>query len=168
MAKSYKRIINLEWIARLENMRWRDPEIAHHLGLTLAGLAQCKQDPDFPKVRARILTGVLSDADMKMSEENEYLRERIRGMLPAALDGLYELAVQTKNDRVRLAACESITDREGHLAKVTRIGLPTEDQGGLGAVDDEAADALIIALQASRKVKEASLENTKPSTNTVH
>jgi len=83
-------------------------------------------------------------------------------MIPVALDGLMELAQQRKNERVRLAACSEIMDRDGRLAKVQRIGLPTEDQGGIGAsIDDETADALVSALKTAKKVAEV----TKPDIN---
>lgn len=138
----------MEKAARLEALGWRDTEIARQIGLTHAGLTQMKQDPDYPSVRDRILTGVISTLDEGLKDDLLYQRERIRGMMPVALDGLYELAIQTKNERVRLGACAEIMDRDGRLAKVSRIGLPTEDQGGVGQIDDETADALLIALRA--------------------
>ena len=163
MAKSYKRIINMEKAARLESLGWRDVEIARQIGLTPAGLAMVKQDPDYASVRDRIKTGVISVLDEDMKDDLLYQRERIRGMMPVALDGLYELAIQTKNDRVRLTACAEIMDRDGRLAKVQRIGLPTEDQGGIGVVDDETADALVAALKLSRKAA----SEAQPNINSI-
>src|ERR1700675_900963 len=102
MAKSFGRILKMEKAARLESLGWKDAEIARHLGVTTAGLAMVKQDPDYAGVRNRILTGVISELDASMIDDLQYQREKIRSMMPVALDGLYELAIQTRNDRVRL------------------------------------------------------------------
>jgi hypothetical protein len=151
MAKSFKRVINMEKAARLEALGWRDAEIARQLGISPAGLAMVKQDPDYPSVRDRIKTGVCSELDEVMKDDANYVRERLRGMIPQALDGLFENAIQTKDARIRQAACTEILDRDGRLAKVQRIGLPTEDQGGVGMVDAETADALAAALQTVKQ-----------------
>ena len=156
---SYKRMLRMEHCARLENLLWKDADIAAHLNMSPAGLAQLKGDPEYPAVRNRIKTGVISQLDEELKDDFNYQREKIRSMMPVALDGLLELAMQTKNERVRLGACAEIMDRDGRLAKVSRIGLPTEDQGGVGSsIDDETADALIQALKIS---KATSAESTQ-------
>lgn len=165
MAKSFKRVIHMEKAARLESLGWKDAEIARQIGLTPAGLAMVKQDVDYPSVRDRIKTGVISQLDEQLKDDMDYQRERIRGMMPVALDGLYESAIQTKNERIRLAACAEILDRDGRLAKVSRVGLPTEDQGGVGIIDDETADALATALKTVKQG--APTINSAPSTNKV-
>ena len=159
----------MEKAARLESLGWRDAEIARQLGITPAGLAMVKQDPDYASVRDRIKTGVCSLLDENLKDDLQFQREKIRSMMPVALDGMYELAIQTKNERVRLAACAEIMDRDGRMAKVSRIGLPTEDQGGVGQIDDETADALIIALRQTAKPVLPVQPNikTKPSTDKV-
>ena len=98
-------------------------------------------------------------------DDIEYHKQRVREMLPVALDGLYELAVQSKNERIKLAACESIIDREGQHAKVSRIGLPTQAQGGIGTkIDDEIASNLATALLAAEMHrKQAEQNGTKAS-----
>lgn len=152
MAIQFRRILKMEKAARMEGQGLPDPDIAQHLGLTYAGLAQLKQDPDYGDVRRRILTGVCSHLDTELADDINYHKQRIKEMLPAALDGLYELAIQDNDKRLKLSACESILDREGKLAKVSRIGLPTEAQGGVGTpIDDDVANQLVNVLVAAKQ-----------------
>ena len=160
MATQFRRVLKMEHAARLEAQMVPDPQIAAQLGLSPAGLAQLKQDPDYNLVRTRILSGVISQLDEDLSKDIDYSRERIREMVPIALDGLYENAVQTADKKLRQTACEAILDRDGKLAKVSRIGLPTESQGGIGTkVDEDVANSLINLLVTTRQKQQAEQED---------
>lgn len=166
MAIQFRRILKMEKAARMEGQGLPDPDIAQHLGLTYAGLAQLKQDPDYGDVRRRILTGVCSHLDTELADDINYHKQRIKEMLPAALDGLYELAIQDNDKRLKLSACESILDREGKLAKVSRIGLPTEAQGGIGTpMDDDVANQLATVLLAAKQQQEKANNNVNATQN---
>lgn len=160
MAKAYKRLIRIEKAVRLEACLYTDAEIAQHLNLTPAGLAQVKLDPDYDSVRRRIRDGIASETDNIISREGDYVRDRIREMVPAALDSLYKAAI-SNNEHIRLRAATQILNRDGRVAEVSRIGLPTEDQGGAGTkIDDDIAAALtgIMKLQKEREEKEQQID----------
>lgn len=160
MAKAFKRLIRMEKAARLEALLYTDAEIAQHLNLTPAGLAQVKLDPDYESVRRRLKDGIASETDNIIAREGEYVRDRIRDMVPAALDSLYRAAI-SNNEHIRLRAATQILNRDGRVAEVSRIGLPTEDQGGAGTkIDDDIASALISVakLQRDREEKERQIE----------
>lgn len=154
---SFKRRIRMEQAARLEGQLYKDAEIAQFLDMTVAGLAQLKADPEYAIVRMEVLTGVVSTVQEEMIASMEYKHERMRAMIPQALQNLYDLA-RSSNENVKLKATAEILDREGTMAKVSRIGLATQDQGGVGTViDDEIASNLlgIQKIQAERAEKSA-------------
>jgi hypothetical protein len=99
----------------------------------------------------------------------EYKHERMRAMIPQALQNLYDLA-RSSNENVKLKATAEILDREGTMAKVSRIGLATQDQGGVGTViDDEIASNLlgIQKIQAERAEKSAKEAKTVAETGST-
>jgi len=143
---SFKRRVRMLRAARLEAALYKDPEIAAFLNLSLAGLAQMKADPEYAAIRMQVLTGVVSDAEKELIRDTEYKHELLRDLVPAALRNLFDLA-NSQNESIKLKATAEILDREGTMAKVSRIGLATADQGGIGnSIDDETAANLVTAL----------------------
>ena len=135
MAKSYKRHIRMIQAVRLEAMLYKDAEIALFLKMSPAGLAQLKMDPDYIALRTQVQTGVVCEAEKALLTDTEYKHELIRDMVPQALQGLYDCA-RSANEHVKLKAAAEILDREGTMAKVSRIGLATSEQGGFGTSID--------------------------------
>ena len=123
MAKSFKRQIRIEQACRLEAALYKDAEIAEFLGLTQAGLAQLKMDPEYNEFRMQMRSGVVSRAEQELLKDQEYKYEKIRNLVPQALQNLYELA-KSGNEHVKLRATTEILDREGTMAKVTRWSWP--------------------------------------------
>jgi len=171
MSKSFKRHIRMIHAARLEAQLYRDSEIAIFLKMTPAGLAQLKMDPDYQAIRTQVATGVISEAEQALINDTEYKHQLIRDMVPAALQGLYDCA-RSANEHIKLKAAAEILDREGTMAKVSRIGLATGEQGGFGtSIDDEIATNLLdikkIQEERAKKGSEISLETPTGGSTTV-
>ena len=88
-------------------------------------------------------------------------REKLNRAVPVAIENLMALALQTSNGKLRLEASREILDRHGHFSKVSRIGVPTEDQGGIGdSIDNEVATNLIGSLLNARAAATSSSQTT--------
>jgi len=167
--KHFKHYIRMARAAQLEAALYKDSEIAEFLNLSLAGLATLKQDPEYGRIRIAVRTGVVTDAEEELIQDQKYKYERLRNMVPLALQGLFD-AARSSNEHVKVKACSEILDREGTLAKVSRIGLATDEQGGVGTViDDEIAQNLleIKKIQAERAKDKDKDAEIPPVTNTV-
>ena len=140
--------MRMEKIARLEVKGLSDQDIADYLDLTLGGVQNIKQDLNYKQVRTRIATGILSSFDEELAKDFNSSYERIQEALPHALSKLIE-HIDHPDAKVSMHAIESLLDRDGRLAKVHRMGLPTADQGGAGAISKSSmdiADGLIGTL----------------------
>jgi len=147
---NFKAIMRMEKIARLEIKGLSDQDIADYLDLTLGGVQGIKQDLNYKQVRTRIATGILSSFDEELAKDFNSSYERIQEALPHALSRLIE-HIDHPDAKVSMHAIESLLDRDGRLAKVHRMGLPTADQGGAGAISKSSmdiADGLIGTLGA--------------------
>lgn len=135
---------------RLEAAGYTDIKVASMLKMLPAGLATLKQDPDYGLVRERILRQVITELDTELSDDREMFRAKLKSFVPLALDNLL-LALKDKDPKVYLRASEQVLNRDGNLAEVSRIGLPTEGQGGFAStkIDDEVATDLIKAFGAA-------------------
>lgn len=141
---------------QLKNPNAKQTEVAKHIGVTPVTLATWQADPDFVDLQNQIMTGVLSHVDEDLAEDVTTQKLSLKRMIPMALQGLADLALQTSNPQIKLKAIGEILDRDGHLAKVTRIGLPTEAQGGIaGVIDNEVAAKLVEALQTAQAATKA-------------
>lgn len=159
---SFKRQIRMQRAINLEKALYKDAEIAVFLGITPAGLAQMKADPEYVLLRMQAMSGVITEAEELYLKEAEYKHDQLRALVPQALQNLFDLA-RSQNEHVKLKATSEILDREGTLAKVSRIGLATADQGGAGTViDDEIANNLlnIQKIQTERAAQSAKAAET--------
>lgn len=129
-----------------------DAEIAEHIGLTHAGYTSMKQKLEYKQLYQSYTTKVLGEIDENLGEDIVAMRQGLREVVPVALRNLYELATKAGvDDKVKFNASTEILDRDGRFAKVTRVGLPTEEQGGTGIAksDNDIASELVAAQVAS-------------------
>jgi hypothetical protein len=152
--RAYKTILKIEKAVRLEAMGLTDDQIAEHLGYADANSfrVSLKQLPEYQSTRVRITTGVISELDDELASNTEYLRATINNSIPRALQVLVN-NLNSSDEKVAMTAAESLLDRHGKLAKVSRIGLPSEDQGGVGvkSFKQEIADELASEVSAINK-----------------
>lgn len=139
----------------LANPGATDQMIADHLGLTPAQISNWRNGAykqDYNNLKNQLLTGIMSSVDMELADSTKFNRLKLDNAVPIALDNLVDLALQRTNHTLRFKASLEILDRQGQHAKVTRIGVPTEAQGGAGDVkDNEVAAQLVEALLASKQ-----------------
>lgn len=151
---NYKTIIRIERAVRMEAKGFSDNQIVNHLGLTKAGLATLKRNPLYSQIRIRVLNYVVGDLEVDLGEDVNYLHTKIRSSLPKALQVL-EDALENPDAKVRIAAASELMDRDGKLAKVSRIGMPSEAQGGMGPkFDTTIVDGLVAAIGVLKSEKE--------------
>ena len=84
---------------QLEALFYKDAVIAEFLEMTPAGLAQLKLDPEYIRLRMQKETGVATEAEENYLKEQEYKHDRVRAMVPQALQNLYDLA-RSQNEHI--------------------------------------------------------------------
>lgn len=148
---------------QLKNPNAKQSEVAKHIGVTTVTLSQWQADPDWQDLHNQIVTGILSHVDEDLAEDVTQQRLTLKRLLPVALQNLAAFATQDSNPQLKFKATQEILDREGNHARVTRMGLPTEQQGGVaGSIDNEVASKLIEALQAAQAVKKQEVTIDSP------
>lgn len=147
----------------LANVGIKADAIAAHVGVSPSTLAQWRMNPEYVTLYNSIVCGVLDEIDSELSEDIKAQQFKLKKLVPIALTGLMELAMQKVNPSVRAKACSEILDREGNFAKVSRIGLATENQGGIGKLDNDTANALIASLNAAKAVSPPTIDDDSPT-----
>lgn len=157
-----KNQIRREKAARMEIASvYTDAEIAAVIGLTPGGLANLKRHPHYRDIIVSLKEGTVRDMDLAIAEDVGAMRKRIREFVPHALRTIMDAASQRRDLKLAVQASNDIIAIDGRFAKVERIGLPTAEQGGVGAStnDPEMVNALTAAL-ASRARKSIQTEPT--------
>lgn len=120
-----------------------DAEIAEQVGLTVAGLYTMKNSPEWKQLWLQYTNKVLSDFDAELAGDQKALRERHKMKVPEALQTMYDL-MHSRDEKVKFAAAKDILARDGNFAEVSRIGMPTEEQGGfMSKTDTDVANAIV-------------------------
>jgi hypothetical protein len=120
-----------------------DAEIAEQVGLTPAGLATMKAQPEWKQLWLQFTTKVLGDIDEDLANDQKALRERHKRQVPMALSNMYDL-MMSRDEKIKLAASKDVLARDGNFAEVSRIGMPTEEQGGfMSKTDQDVANAIV-------------------------
>jgi hypothetical protein len=113
------------------------------------------------------MTGVLQDMDSLVKDSYTGTQKSLSFVVPMAMQTLVQQAMHAKDERIRNKACNDLLDRDGRFAKVTRIGLPTGDQGGVAEDKDNRAVAdMVKALSTVPNNTGAKIED-EPITDQV-
>lgn len=143
--------LRMEMAMRIQmaNPHYTDAQIAEAIGITPAGYAVMKQNPEYKKLLHEFKTGIFSPVDGTLADRMLNASEKIASLVPTALETLANAATQRMDKKLAVAASCEILDRSGYTSKVSRIGLPTPQQGGLGIpqTDIDVARALVEALK---------------------
>ena len=147
--QQYKWELAIRFMLKYPNSK--NSEVAAHIGIDTVTLSIWQNDPDFVVLKQQILSGVLCHLDEDLAEDVISNHLTLKRLVPVAIQNLADLAYQRTNERLRLEASREILDREGHFTKVSRVGLPTAEQGGVAnAIDQNTANELINALNAAK------------------
>lgn len=141
----------------LRNLGMSSSEIAEFIGISGTAFSILKKTSHYRIIKNQMMTGVLSEMDNQVAESLDLNSKTLRSGVPIALENLLALASgtfkgQPVDVKVMKDASESILDRDGRFAKVSRIGAPSKEQGGFAdGVDQEVAGELINALANGKK-----------------
>lgn len=124
--------------------------IAQMCGLKIQRFSVLKASPYYRRIHQAYTTGILSDLDTLVKQNYEISKSTLDMGVPIAMQALFKQAMQDKDLRVQNKAANDILDRHGRFAKVTRLGLPTAEQGGVTEPkDDKAVADMINALKSA-------------------
>lgn len=149
--KNETRLMNLERIANFHARGWTFKEISEYFGhVDAAQISQWIRCPEYAQILTRIKVGVIGELDALLQDQEMQHTYRKKILVPAALGTLGEI-IQDKKFKadLRLKAAIEILDRDGQYAKVSRMGLATDEQGGIGGDDSAFADAFIATLKST-------------------
>jgi hypothetical protein len=152
----------------LRNMGIPLSDIAAHVGMTSSSFSLLRKTRLYRILKQQYFTGILSVYDENLIDDIEANTRTLKAAVPIALDNLVTFAADRTDKRICMEATKEILNRNGHFAPVSRIGLPTNDQGGItNKQDDEVAGELMGAmLRTAAKNKEV-LQNIPTETDTV-
>lgn len=145
-------------------------EIAQLANIDYNRFIRLKRLPVFKQIHNQYLTGVLTKLDNKYDQQLKLTQETMQFAVPIAMQALVKQALQDKNMRIQNKACNDILDRDGHFAKVQRIGLPTREQGGVAEdADNKAAAELLQAIKdgSAGGAAKRPLDEQPPATDTI-
>jgi hypothetical protein len=148
-----KTVDKIRIACRLEmlNLGLKDKDIATHIGMSQTSYSLLKKTKIYQQLHTQFLTGVLSVADADIVDNLPLQRRILSHAVPSALENLVALATQRIDKKMQFEASKEILDRHGSFAKVSRIGLPTLEQGVGSERDQEVASELISALAKTKK-----------------
>lgn len=136
----------------MRNLGLKNAEIAEFIGISATSFGLLKRTREYRVMKNQYLTGILSEMDGQVSDNLDLHRRIIQTGIPIALENLLAHASQKTNPNLNFRASCELLDREGHFAKVTRIGMPTAEQGGITNKEDaDVAAELVKAFRVGAK-----------------
>jgi hypothetical protein len=153
--RTWKRRMRIERIVRLSLQipPLSDTEIAISQGVTKQYVSMLRRSPEYIALVATVKTGVISQMDKSLFENIEDNQEVIKDMVPEALQALYETILDKNNPALRLKAAETVLDREGTFAKISKTEIKKKVEYDFTHQDTIAGD-LLSALKATGKDKD--------------
>jgi len=158
--KHHQRTVDkMHILIRLElaNPLLNSSDIAKLAGIGIGRFAMMKRLPLYQQLHNQYLSGVITRLDTKVDKNLTLTQETLKFAVPMAMQKLLQQAMQEKDLRVQNKACNDLLDRDGHFAKVRRVGLASPEQGGVGAADAKDNELAATLLQA--------MKNQSPSIN---
>lgn len=139
--------------ARLElaNPNLNLGDIARMVGISQSSFSLLRKTKIYGDIKQQYLLGILTPLNNQISDTYKTGRETLNLSVPVALQNLYALALNAKDERVKLKASMEILDREGRHAKVSRIGMAAPEQNVATDEDNEEASSLIAASKATQR-----------------
>lgn len=142
--------INLLVRLELDNPHLNSTDIAKLCGLSIQRFSILKSSPLYIQIHNQYMTGLLTNLDTNIKNSYDLSQKTLEFGVPIAIQGLVKQALTAKDERVKNKAFNDILDRDGRFAKVSRIGLPTTEQGGIA--EDKDNKAVAEMLQAMNSV----------------
>lgn len=140
--------INLLVRLELANPLMNSTQVAELCGLSINQFSVLKKTREYQAIHNVYTTGVYSNLDVKVRDIYNNAQNTLEIAVPMAMQEIFKQALNAKDERVRNKACNDILDRDGHFAKVSRIGMATTEQGGVA--DDKDNKAVLEMMNALR------------------
>jgi hypothetical protein len=162
--KTYKRHLRIERIARLSLQvpPLKDEEIAISQGVTKQYISMLRRTPEYIGIRTQLLTGVMAQENRYLYENLEENQDIIKSFVPEAMQALYDTLLDRSNPGLRLKAAESVLDREGSIAKISKTEIKKKVEFDF-AGHDAVADDLLAALKSNMNAEGAHNNNVDGS-----
>lgn len=141
--RQHRRMVKIEIVARLEAQFIQDPDIAHHLGMTVGGVQAIKRSPEFLAQRAALQTGVMTAYDSARLATEEAQRAELDSLVPAALNAVKNVLLD-KNHPQHSRVAMDVLDRNKHVSKVSRMMHSVEKAPDTSEQDRQSAELLAL------------------------
>lgn len=139
--------LKYERVVRYTHLGLKDEEIATILGYkTPVTIRVMRTSQEYKVLDAAYQANVLSVFDEALSEDTIGLQHVVRAKVPQALKKLFDV-LESKNDKLSFEAAKELIAMDGRVAKVQRLGLPSEAQGGIGDSESLIADAIVSSVK---------------------
>jgi len=132
----------------LANPLLSSSDIAKLAGVGIGRFSTLKRLPLYQQLHNQYMTGLVTRLDTKVDKNLTLTQETLHFAVPLAMQALLKQALQEKDLRVQNKACNDLLDRDGHFAKVRRLGLATKDQGGVTNTDTRDNDTAAELIKA--------------------
>lgn len=164
--KTLKRRLRIERIARMDCMVPPPPLdlIAASQNVTTQYVTMLRQSPEYKAIVASLLSGIVPQLDQDLLANIENSQDTLKAMIPDALRAVYDTLLDRTNPALRLKAAESILDREGTLAKISKTEIKREVKFDF-STQDKVSDDLLAALQQNKTSVEELVDISDQFTN---
>ena len=139
--------MKMERIARLELAGYTDEEIAVTIGITKVYVSMLRRTPAYVAIRIEVASGILSETNRLMLQDQEAMLEQLKQMAPNALLVIRNVLLSpTTPMKLRLDAAREVLDREGTFVKVSKSEIKKTEIYKLDE-NDLIANNLLEALR---------------------
>ena len=140
----------------LANPLLSSTDIAKLAGIGIGRFGLLKRTTLYQQIHNQYMSGLVTRLDTKVDKNLTLTQETLHFAVPLAMQALLKQALQEKDLRVQNKACNDLLDRDGHFAKVRRLGLAKPEQGGVGVADSRDNDTAAELIKAM-------INNEKPN-----
>jgi hypothetical protein len=142
--------INIIIRLRLANPAMTLTDIAKLVGLSPVRMSIVMKSPEYNRLSNHYLTGIYHGLDQQVKSQLHGAGETLKLAVPVAMSELLKEVLHAKDERVRNKAANDILDRDGHFAKVSRVGVSVEtDPSAINKKDQEMAGVFLKAIASS-------------------
>lgn len=147
--RTWKRHLRMEKVVRLTALGlYSNEQIANSLGVVPQTIIAIRATPEFQAKMVEIATGVISEHDKELRENAENQRSELKSMVPTALLQLRSAAL-SRNENIALRASLEILDRDGTLAKVSKVSVEHKEKPDLDGINSTASSIMQLLAGVS-------------------
>ncbi|HEY1644818.1 MAG TPA: hypothetical protein VGF75_00345 [Candidatus Saccharimonadales bacterium] len=153
---NFRRQHRMQIMARLEATgNYSVNQLAKHFGLQAQTICLMRAQPEYVRLRASYVTGVLDTVSDTVQTLVEYQAQELADMVPSSLRVLRDTLVRGMNQSATLAerkmaldATREVLDRNGTFAKVSKSEVHVKDVEDLNA-EKQVHDELSLLLKSA-------------------